>query len=309
MKKIIIFLIFLIITGSWGFFWWSKMHTIEKIIIIDDGEEKIITNVQQGTICNVLNEIGIEIKNYDKISPKCDKFIEKDLIITIKRKKIISLKRGNNNIDIEIFGKEKLKNILLENDIKYDSDDIISENLDFVIENDTKIEIIVVDKEKITENRDVKFDKIIKKDRTKEIGYKKITQAGVLGVEELTYDIVLHDNEEFSRVLFSQKIVKEAVDQITTIGTKKVYKFGKSHKGQASWYIYKGCDCAANQWLEIGSKVKVTNKENGKSVIVTINDRGPFSDGRILDLDKVAFKKIASIGVGVIDIKMEEIEE
>jgi rare lipoprotein A len=50
-----------------------------------------------------------------------------------------------------------------------------------------------------------------------------------------------------------------------------------------------------------------TNVDNGKSVIVKINDRGPFSPGRIIDLDKVAFERIASLGAGVINVKMEEI--
>jgi rare lipoprotein A len=51
----------------------------------------------------------------------------------------------------------------------------------------------------------------------------------------------------------------------------------------------------------------VTNQSNGKSVIVKINDRGPFGKNRIIDLDKVAFAKIASIGAGIIDVKVEEV--
>jgi rare lipoprotein A len=57
----------------------------------------------------------------------------------------------------------------------------------------------------------------------------------------------------------------------------------------------------------MGSYVKVTNTANGKSVIVKINDRGPFGGGRIIDLDKVAFQEIASLGQGVAQVKMEEI--
>ncbi len=84
-------------------------------------------------------------------------------------------------------------------------------------------------------------------------------------------------------------------------------KLGKSHTGGASWYAWTGTMAAANPWLPKGSYVKVTNLENGKSVIVVINDRGPFVPGRIIDLDKVAFAKIASVGAGVISVKMEEI--
>ena len=49
---------------------------------------------------------------------------------------------------------------------------------------------------------------------------------------------------------------------------------------------------AAHKKLAFGTKVRVTNKVNGKSVIVTINDRGPFVKGRHIDLSKRAFMDI-----------------
>jgi len=50
---------------------------------------------------------------------------------------------------------------------------------------------------------------------------------------------------------------------------------------------------AAHKKLPFGTKVKVTNKANGKSVVVTVNDRGPFSAGKDIDLSKKAFMEIA----------------
>jgi len=49
---------------------------------------------------------------------------------------------------------------------------------------------------------------------------------------------------------------------------------------------------AAHKKLPFGTRVKVTNKINGKSVIVTVNDRGPFSAGKDIDLSKKAFMEI-----------------
>jgi rare lipoprotein A len=49
---------------------------------------------------------------------------------------------------------------------------------------------------------------------------------------------------------------------------------------------------AAHKKLPFGTKVKVTNKANNKSVVVTINDRGPFTRGRDIDLSKKAFMEI-----------------
>lgn len=59
---------------------------------------------------------------------------------------------------------------------------------------------------------------------------------------------------------------------------------------------------AAHKCLPFGTKVKVTNVANGKSVIVRINGRGPFVSGRIIDLSKSAFQRIASTKHGVIDV-------
>ncbi|MBC7311259.1 MAG: septal ring lytic transglycosylase RlpA family protein, partial [Rhizobium sp.] len=50
--------------------------------------------------------------------------------------------------------------------------------------------------------------------------------------------------------------------------------------------------------LRFGTKLKVTNAKNGKSVVVRINDRGPFIRGRVLDLSKAAAQNIGMIRSG-----------
>lgn len=62
---------------------------------------------------------------------------------------------------------------------------------------------------------------------------------------------------------------------------------------------------AAHRTLPFDTKVRVTNLQNGKSVIVRVNDRGPFARGRIIDLSSSAFKSIANLNVGVINVKLE----
>ena len=55
---------------------------------------------------------------------------------------------------------------------------------------------------------------------------------------------------------------------------------------------------AAHRSLRFGTKVKVTNRNNGRSVVVRINDRGPFIRGRVLDLSKAAAQNIGMIKSG-----------
>ena len=62
---------------------------------------------------------------------------------------------------------------------------------------------------------------------------------------------------------------------------------------------------AAHKRLPFGTKVKVTNVDNGKSVVVRVNDRGPFVSGRIIDLSKSAFERIGNTRHGVIEVEIE----
>ena len=62
---------------------------------------------------------------------------------------------------------------------------------------------------------------------------------------------------------------------------------------------------AAHRTLPFGTKVRVTNKSNGRSVVVTINDRGPFVGGRIIDLSTGAAGVIGMMGAGVAPVLVE----
>ncbi len=61
---------------------------------------------------------------------------------------------------------------------------------------------------------------------------------------------------------------------------------------------------AAHKTLPFGTKVRVTNLTNDKSVVVRINDRGPFVAGRIIDLSYAAAKKIKMLDAGVADVEL-----
>ena len=90
-------------------------------------------------------------------------------------------------------------------------------------------------------------------------------------------------------------------------------------QGLASWYGGKfhgrltssgevfdtGELTAAHRTLPFGTMVRVTNLDNGKAVIVKINDRGPFVEGRIIDLSMAAAEEIGSVGQGVARVSLQ----
>ncbi len=81
--------------------------------------------------------------------------------------------------------------------------------------------------------------------------------------------------------------------------------------GTASWYKYKGGLFTASPDFAKGTVLRVYNLNNGKYVDVTVNDWGPERDkhpDRVVDLDYVAFSKIASPGAGLIPVKIETLK-
>ena len=66
-----------------------------------------------------------------------------------------------------------------------------------------------------------------------------------------------------------------------------------------------GALTAAHRTLPLGTRLKVTNKANGKSVIVRINDRGPFIKKRLIDVSLAAARKINMVGAGKAMVKLE----
>lgn len=64
---------------------------------------------------------------------------------------------------------------------------------------------------------------------------------------------------------------------------------------------------AAHRTLPFGTKVRVTNLGNNRSVVVKINDRGPFVQDRIIDLTRYAFSRIGNTEQGLIRVKIEVI--
>jgi rare lipoprotein A len=91
---------------------------------------------------------------------------------------------------------------------------------------------------------------------------------------------------------------------------------GHSLSGKASYYwqdqmtatgerFNKRALTAAHKTLPFGTRVRVTRLDTGNSVVVRINDRGPFKAGRVIDLSERAAEEIGMTGVGVTPVKLE----
>lgn len=115
----------------------------------------------------------------------------------------------------------------------------------------------------------------------------------------------------------SQDVSRQSLADAKPIDAADISDFRQT--GRASWYG-KGFHgrrtangerfnmnefTAAHRTLPLASYVRVTNQANGKSVVVKINDRGPFSRGRILDLSYAAAKVIGLVRAGTARVKIQ----
>jgi rare lipoprotein A len=87
-------------------------------------------------------------------------------------------------------------------------------------------------------------------------------------------------------------------------GIASVYSGGRTANGERA---HAHGMTAAHRTLPFGTKVRVTNKRNGKTVVVRINDRGPFIRGRIIDLSTAAAGVIGMKGAGVARVTVERL--
>jgi rare lipoprotein A len=130
------------------------------------------------------------------------------------------------------------------------------------------------------------------------------------------------DKNNYSAHMEQKKYSHPTMRPYTIRGIKyypTVVSVGDKYDGVSSWYgpnfhgkltsngeRYNMYDMtAAHKTLPMNTIVKVTNRRNGLSTVVRINDRGPFVDDRIIDLSKAAAQKIDMIGTGTAPVVLE----
>lgn len=119
-------------------------------------------------------------------------------------------------------------------------------------------------------------------------------------------------NKKDTLSIEDEKLVGELIESSARkISTGVVSWYGGKFHGRktASGDMYDKHELtAAHKSLPFGTKVKVTNIRNGKSVVVEINDRGPYAKSRVLDLSQAAFNEIGHTNTGVMQVEYEIIK-
>lgn len=185
----------------------------------------------------------------------------------------------------------------------------------------TVITVVRVTIRTVTKTVAVPYTTTSTQDPTLAKGTTKVKTPGVNGEASETWSQTVRDGQVTSEVRVSSVLTKDAQAQVTVVGTKAAATTptltpATGNTCGASWYATGSRTAngeafnpdgltAASKTLPFNTMVKVTNVAGGQSVVVRINDRGPYVSGRCLDLSRGAFSQIASLGTGAITVTWE----
>ncbi len=141
-----------------------------------------------------------------------------------------------------------------------------------------------------------------------------------LSVTETSNNRVINKETVAAKVDVPKEEETGLLDRLNAVASNTVKKFTQS--GMASWYgrqfhgrttasgetFDMNALTAAHRTLPLNCYIRVTNKSNGKSVVVKVNDRGPFHGNRVLDLSYGAAKAIGMTNAGVGNVTIERID-
>jgi hypothetical protein len=307
-KKFAILLIFLVILIVSHFFWpfGKKVFDQKKAFAVEISDNGLIfhTTTDQENVSEFLKEENIGLDEKDYIFPSLDTKIFPGSKIIIRRAIPVAIDVDGQKIRLDTLG-TTVRDAINEADIILSHADKISPDISSLLNPDLAIKITRINFEEVTVEEDIPFQTVEKEDKTVLWRKKETKQKGENGIREKTYKITYTNGKETNRALLGSRIAEQPVSQIEVVGTKIIV--GKTQSGDATWYVNGDDLTCASLDFAFGKYLRVTNRANGKSVIVQVNDSGPYGKGRVIDLNKKAFQKIGDIGAGVINVKVEEI--
>lgn len=307
-RKLFIFaLIFAVLISAYFTFFPRKrsfdLKTPFRVTLTDGGKFfSAFTSAQ--TVSDFLNEQKIFLSDEDYIFPAPETKIYPGGNIFICRAIPVKIKVDGEEIEFETLG-TNVRDALNEANIVLSHADKTNPDLSTPLNPDLDIVVTRINFEEITVEDDIPFETVEKEDKTVLWRKKETKQKGENGIREKIYKITYTNGKETKRQLLTNRIAKQPINQIEVVGTKIIV--GKTQTGDATWYVNGDDMTCASLDFGFGKYLRVSNRANGKSVIVRVNDSGPYGKGRIIDLNKKAFQKIGDIGAGVIRVKVEEI--
>jgi len=305
---------FLLLTGIW----FLPVHAQESVnqLVAAPGEVYRASFLDK-TPQAALQRMDIQVEPEDTIRVFPDPSLGIGYSIEIIRAKKIIISDGDEKRTVRSFART-VEELLEERGVEVGVSDLVEPDMKALIPADGKIAVTRVTETELIKKIAIPITTTTVEDATMLVGTTKTTEPGKAGVEHETYKERRENGKVVERTLLSKEVVTAMVPKVVAKGTKpkptpmvanpmSSVPSDFTQSGKASFYgtlKFKHEYYAAHLTLPKGTWVTVTNTANGRTVDVEIADRGPYIAGRIIDLSETAFAELASLGTGVINVRI-----
>jgi uncharacterized protein YabE (DUF348 family) len=290
------------------------VHARPITLVMDGVERRVLVTALD--VATVLQELGAEVGRRDTVRPSRLARVRPGMVVEVRKPVALRLIADGEAQEV-ITDARTIAGLLERLGVVLGPDDRVTPGLDEAPAAGTDVVVQRVVKRTEVRTEPIQFATVKRRNPDLPQGQERVAVPGREGLREVTEEVVRVDGEVESRRALRQRVVREAVDRVVEVGTKAAERPVRSpsaaarqgpnaQEGKASWYDHPGSDplTAAHRTLPFGTIVTVTNLDNGQSVQVRINDRGPFIEGRIIDLNRPAFKRIAATSTGVLRVRI-----
>lgn len=270
----------------------------KEITVLVDDVERTVYVTGGTTVQDVLEQVNVRISRHGLLEPSRGAEVEDGDVIVYEPAVSVSLTADGRTRDV-VTNADDVGRLLDSLGIVLRTEDRVQPGPRTDLRQGLRVTVVRVGHREVVVQQPIPYGTEIRKSNDLMLGVRRVERAGVSGLLRRIYDVTLENGKEVSRTLLRTETVRRAVAQVIVEGTRPPH----TQTGVASWYHRSGM-VAAHKTLPFGTQVKVTNTANGRSVVVVINDRGPYVAGRIIDLSDDAFAQLAPLGVGTINVRI-----
>ena len=269
----------------------------EITVLVDDVERTV--HVTGGiTVEDVLEQVNVRISRHSDLQPSRGAEVEDGDVIVYDPAVSVTLAADGRTRDV-VTNADEVGELLDSLGITLRGEDRVEPRPRTDLRQGLRVTVVRVTRREVAEQQPIPYVTEVRKSNELMLGVKRVERAGVAGVLRRIYEATMENGKEVGRTLLRTETVRKPVAQVIVEGTRPPH----TESGVASWYHRSGM-VAAHKSLPFGTQVKVTNTANGRSVVVVINDRGPYVAGRIIDLSDDAFAQLASLGAGTVSVRI-----
>ncbi|HEX2024834.1 MAG TPA: ubiquitin-like domain-containing protein [Actinomycetota bacterium] len=270
----------------------------KEVTLLLDGRERTVWVTGDTAVEEVLDLVDVRAGRHAYLEPARGATVEDGDVIVYEPAVHVRVVVGGN-ARRAITNAQDVGLLLSDLGIRLGPDDIVEPHVRTPLRAGTEVRVIRVVEREVVEESPIAYPTEVKKTNDLMLGVRRVEQDGAPGLLRRTFEVRLEDGSEVGRRLLGVRTVREPVPRIILEGTRPPHV----QTGLASWYHRTGM-VAAHQSLPFGTQVKVTNLATGRSVVVVINDRGPFVGGRVIDLSDDAYAQLAPLGSGTINVRL-----